>query len=199
MPTGSFAYTDRNARTLVTSGNRTDGGPARSGNQRPLNAATTGLFGATQTIYASVLWQNLGNLILKGSGAGGLNISAGANAASAAMRASLGDIDGSSSETVYGTAAPYGTPVFLGIRIDNVAGGTETVTVAVNPDLSNPDWTAAGTWSVSGKDIGAPTLVEINTMGDQISFKGHGLGIDEIRIGATWADVAPIARPAGPP
>jgi hypothetical protein len=29
-------------------------------------------------------------------------------------------------------------------------------------------------------------------MGDQISFKGHGLGIDEIRIGATWADVAPI-------
>lgn len=192
VPTGSFAYTDGNARTLVTSGNRTDGGPARSGNQRPLNATTTGLFGVTQTIYASVLWQNLGNLILKGSGAGRLNISAGANSASAALRASLVDIDGSSSETVYGTAAPYGTPVFLGIRIDNVADGTETVTIAVNPDLSSPDWTAAGTWSVSGKDIGAPTLVEVNTMGDQISFKGHGLGIDEIRIGVTWADVAPI-------
>ena len=69
----------------------------------------------------------LGNLILKGSGAGALNISAGANAASAAMRASLGDIDGSSSGTVYGPAVPYGTPVFLGIKIDNVAGGTETL------------------------------------------------------------------------
>ena len=108
------------------------------------------------------------------------------------MRASLGDIDGSSSETVYGPAVPYGTPVFLGIKIDNVAGGTETVTVAVNPDLSDPNWAAAGTWSVSGKDIGAPTMVEVNTMGDQISLKGFGLGIDEIRIGATWADVAPI-------
>ncbi len=153
----------------------------------------------TQTIYASVLWQNLGNLILKGSGTGALNISAAANAASAATRVSLVDIDGSSSKTVYGPAVPYGAPVFLGIKIDNVAGGTETVTVAVNPDLSDPDWTASGTWSVNGKDIGAPTLVEVNTMGDQISLKGFGLGIDEIRIGATWADVAPIARPAGPP
>ena len=91
-----------------------------------------------------------------------------------------------------GPAVPYRTPVFLGIRIHNVAGGTETVTVAVHPDLSSPDWTAAGTWSVSGKDIGAPTLVEVNTMGDQISVKGHGLGIDEIRIGVTWADVAAV-------
>jgi hypothetical protein len=148
----------------------------------------------TQTIYASVLWQNLGNLILKGSGAGALNIGAGANAASAAMRASLWDIDGSSSGDVYGPAVPYGTPVFLGIKIDNVAGGTETVTVAVNPDLSDPNWSAAGTWSVSGKDIGVPTLVEVNTMGDKISLKGFGLGIDEIRIGVTWADVAPIIR-----
>ncbi|MCP4251076.1 MAG: hypothetical protein GY778_28900, partial [bacterium] len=124
VPAGGFAYTDGNGRILVSTGNKTDGGPARSGNLRPLNTATMGLFGKTQTIYASVLWQNLGGLTLKGSGAGGLSISAGANAASAAIGASLGDIDGSSSGTVYGPALPYGTPTFLGVKIDNIAGGT---------------------------------------------------------------------------
>ena len=192
VPSGSYAYTDSNAKILVTNGNRTDGGPARSGNQRSLNTATTGLFGATRTIYASVLWQNLGNLTFKGSGAGALNISAGANLKSAAIRVGLRDIDGSSSGTVYGRAIPYGTPAFLGIKIDNVAGGTETVTIASNPDLRNPNWAAEGTWVVSGKDIGTPNMVELNTMGDQISPMGFGLGIDEIRIGIKWADVAPI-------
>ena len=192
VPAGGFAYTDGNGRTLDTSGNKTDGGPARSGNLRPLNAATMGLFGVTQTIYASVLWQNLGGLTLKGSGTGGLSISAGANSTSAAIRASLGDIDGSSSELVYGPAIPYGTPTFLGIKIDNIAGGAETITVVENPDLREPDWAGEGAWSVTGKDIGVPNMVEIGTMGDKLGRAGYGLGIDEIRIGATWADVAPI-------
>jgi Tol biopolymer transport system component len=197
VPAGGFAYTDGNGRALVTTGNKTDGGPARSGNLRPLNAATRGLFGQTQTIYASVLWQNLGGLALTGTGSGSLSISAGSNAASAAIRASLGDIDGSASELVYGPSLPYGTPTFLGIKIDNIAGGAETVTVVENPDLREPDWSSEGAWSVTGKDIGIPNMVEIGTMGDKLERAGHALGIDEIRIGATWADVAPIVpKPA---
>lgn len=119
----------------------------------------------TQTIYASVLWQSFGNLILKGSGAD-------ANPAGAAMKARLWNIVGSSSGDVYGPAVLYGMPVFLGITIDNVAGDMETVTIAVNLDLSDPNWSAAGTWSVSGKDIRIPTLVAVKTMEDKASLQG---------------------------
>ncbi|MEO2045285.1 MAG: sugar-binding domain-containing protein [Pirellulales bacterium] len=202
VTSGSYSYTDKNARALVTNGNSAGGGPARSASRRSLNPTTTGLFRVTQTIYASVLWQNTGNLIFKGSGTGALNISAARNSGHAGIRASLGDIDGSSSGTVYGPAIPYDTPVYLGIKIGNVAGGTETVTIALNPDLSSPNWAAEGTWVVSGKDIGVPNMIEISTMGDQISPKGFGLGIDEIRVGTNWADVAPIVwtsdSPFGP-
>jgi hypothetical protein len=206
----SLSYTDGDGDVLVTSGHKASKVTAlrpdygrdalvtndfksspRSDGVRPLGPETTALFGTTQTIYASVLWQNHGDLNFKGGGSGSLNISAGANAANAAIRASLGDIDGSTGGLVYGTAIPYGTSRFLGIKIDNSAAGNETVTIIQDPDLSNPNWDDPDI-TVSGKDIGAPNMVRIGTRGDQIEPPGVGLAIDEIRIGVTWADVAPI-------
>jgi hypothetical protein len=212
---GSLSYTDGDGDVLATSGHkaskvtglRPDYGrdalvtndlktSLRSDGVRPLGPETTALFGTTQTIYASILWQNHGELIFKGGGSGSLIISAGAYAASAAIRVSLGDIDGSNSGLVYGTKIPYGTSRFLGIKIDNSAAGNETVTIIQDPDLSNPNWDDPDI-TVSGKDIGAPNRVRISTMGDQIEPPGVGLAIDEIRIGLRWADVAPIVpKPA---
>ena len=142
------------------------------------------------------MWQNHGELTFKGGGSGSLIISAGAYAASAAIRVSLGDIDGSNSGLVYGTKIPYGTSRFLGIKIDNVAGGgNETFTVIKTPDLTTPNWGAPDMADGPLINIGTPTKLYLEAQTKTYSGTAYGAMFDEIRIGLSWADVAPIPLP----
>ena len=87
-----------------------------------------------------------------------------------------------------------GEEVFLAFRLEINADalGADTITMLVNPDLSSPNW-ADPLAIVASKNIGVPDKIATNSMGDTV----NRFGWDEIRMGTTWADVAPyVPEPA---
>ena len=196
---GSLLYADGDGDFVVTSGGhvgkRDDaGGITRTdSSNRPLSAALQALFGTTQTIYVGAFFSyGTGSLILRG-GTGHMALETIGNSTTlqTRMRSS-----GGASDTVYGPTLPYGSTTFWGIKIDNVAGGAETYTALINPDLSNPNWGAPDILAGPVSDLGVPTELFLEAWArDPTGIAGtehFGALFDEIRIGTSWADVAPI-------
>ena len=215
---GSLGYTDGLAQSLVTGGNsagrRDKGIPPDTSNrsdvESTLNAATQALFTATQSIYVSLLWQS-------GSGAvgfrnknvgpgwtGGFHLDTDKNYWGPGFKLTASDIDGVGSASNTGTQATWDfSPArFYVLKIDNVAGGNETISAIFDPtDLTTePSW-ATPDMQVTGIDIGTPDKLWLyvwpeTSYGDGANHTRTGLHIDEIRIGTSWADVTPIPEPA---
>ena len=196
---GSLSYTDGDGDSVATSGGhvgkRDDtGGITRTdSSNRPLSTATQALFGTTQTIYIGAFFgHGTGSLVLRG-GTGHMALETIANSASlqTRMRSS-----GGGSDTVYGPTMSFGATPFWGIKIDNVAGGNETYTSIINPALSNPNWGAPNIVAGPVVDLGVPTELFLEAWArDPTGITGtehFGALFDEIRIGTSWADVAPI-------
>jgi hypothetical protein len=96
------------------------------------------------------------------------------------------------------TTTPLDTQSFLLLRIDNIAGvGTDKAYLWVNPDLTlgEPD---TGTAAASITDELSFNRIRLTVGGSQNSgatLAASGL-FDEVRIGDTFADVAPLPEPA---
>ena len=198
---GSLSYTDGDGDVLVTSGNHVGkmddaGAIVRCDvSNRPLSPALQALFGTTQTIYMGfILGHGRGNLNLRG-GNGHVEFGLVQNSLDMSSRIRSSGAPGSA-PAVYGPHINNGTTAFWGIKIDNVAGGNETYTVLIDPDLSNPNWGASGLTSGPLVDLGVPSELFLETWAsDPSGIPGtqyYGGLYDEIRIGLSWADVAPI-------
>ena len=213
---GSLYYSD-GVNALQTSGNsagRRDKAISpdtsnRSDVEMHLNATTEALFASTQTIYMSLLWQSGGGQVglrdkNTGSGwTGGFTMITDMNYWGPGWKLSASDIDGTS-ETDGGSTETWDfTPArFFVIKIDNVVGGADTISIIYDPaDLTTEDSWAAPDMQTTTKDIGAPDKLWLYTWPDTTYGNGNlhertGLHIDEIRIGTSWADVTPVPEPA---
>jgi hypothetical protein len=201
---GSLSYTDGDGDVLVTSGNSVGkidnaGGITRTDtSNRPLSPAVQALFGTTQTIYMSGIWGNgRGQMTLRG-GNGHVAMELVQNGANLNTRIRSSGGPGSAG-AVYGGTINNGTTAFWGLKIDNVAGGNETYSILINPDLSNPNWAAPDLASGPSVDLGVPSELFLGTWAtDPTGISGtqyYGGLFDEIRIGTSWADVAPTPIP----
>ena len=202
---GSLSYTDGDGDVLVTSGNsvgKTDdaGGITRTDtSNRPLSPAVQALFGTTQTIYMSgIFGAGRGSMVLRG-GNGHVAMELVQNSSNLNTRIRSSGAPGSA-PAVYGATINNGTTAFWGLKIDNVAGGNETYSILIDPDLSNPNWGAPDLTSGPLVDLGVPSELFLETWArDPTGISGtqyYGALFDEIRIGTSWADVAPIPEPA---
>ena len=202
---GSQSYTDADGDVLVTSGNSVGkadnaGGILRTDtSNRPLSPAVQALFGTTQTIYMSgIFGGGRGEVTLRG-GNGHVSMELVQNSANLNTRIRSSGGPGSAG-AVYGGTVPNGATTFWGLKIDNVAGGNETYSILINPDLSDPTWGDPDMASGPLVDLGVPSELFLATWAsDPTGISGtqhYGALFDEIRIGTSWADVAPVPEPA---
>lgn len=97
--------------------------------------------------------------------------------------------------TVWSTA-PLADLTFVVVRIDYGAADADTAYMWVNPALGAEPSTASATISTTFTDMSfnriRPFAGNPTTQSENVGASGF---LDEIRIGATWADVTPVPEP----